>query len=119
MVLGQATETMIDYNLNPFKALSGERALWKKDIFPILDKIKHSRFGVETLINIYYQSQGKKIKYVMLNKLKHPTKFQKTTPINATKEFLIAGQEIAITVLNNYDLILKIIKKSISKNIKI
>ncbi|MCK4407182.1 MAG: glycosyltransferase family 2 protein [Bacteroidales bacterium] len=119
MVLGQATETLINYSVNPFKSLTGERALRKKDILPILDKIKHSRFGVETLINIYYQSQGKKIKYVMLNKLKHPTKFQKTTPINATKEFLIAGQEIAITVLNNYDLILKIIKKSISKNIKI
>ncbi len=119
MVLGQATETLINYSVNPFKSLSGERALRKKDILPILNKIKHSRFGVETLINIYYQSQGKKIKYVMLNKLKHPTKFQNTTTINATKEFLIAGQEIAITVLNNYDLILKIIKKSIYKNIKI
>ena len=119
MVLGQATETLINYSVNPFKSLTGERALRKKEILPILDKIKHSRFGVETLINIYYQSQGKKIKYVMLNKLKHPTKFKKTTPINATKEFVIAGQEIAITVFNNYNLILKIIKKTIYKNIKI
>ena len=119
MVLGQATETVINHKVNPFIILSGERALRKKDILPILDKIKHSRFGVETLINIHYQSQGKKIKYVILNKLKHPSKFKKTTAINATKEFLIAGQEIAITALNNYDLILKLIKISIYKSIKI
>jgi len=51
MILGQATETLIDYSVNPFKSFTGERSVFKKDILPIVDKMKHSRFGVETLIN--------------------------------------------------------------------
>ena len=54
MVLGHATETLINYKINPFKSFSGQRALLKKDILPILNEIKTSKFGVETLINLYY-----------------------------------------------------------------
>ena len=117
MVLGQATETLINYGINPFKSLTGERALLKKDIMPIVDKMKHSRFGVETLINLYYQSEGKTIKYVMLKGLKHPTKFEKTNSTKAVKEFVFEGQEIALTAIRNYDLIIKSVKQIISKNI--
>ena len=113
MVLGQATETLINYGVNPFKSLTGERALLKKDILPIVDKMKQSRFGVETLINLYFQSQGKRIKYVMLKGLVHPTKFQKTSVIKASKQFVSEGQEIAITAFNNYDLIIKSIRNLI------
>ncbi len=60
MILGQATETLINYSINPFKSFTGERAVLKKDILPIVDKMKNSRFGIETLINLYYQSEGKK-----------------------------------------------------------
>ncbi len=119
MVLGQATETLINYSINPFKSFSGERALLRKDIIPIIDKMKTSRFGVETLINLYYQSLGKTVKYVMLKNLEHPTKFDKTSSLKATKEFLYEGQEIAATVIKNYDLIAKTIKRIIDKNIKI
>ena len=111
MVLGQATETLINYNLNPFKSFSGERSLLKNDILPILDKMKHSRFGVETLINLYYQSEGKKVKYVMLNELKHPTKFDKTSSTKAVKEFVKEGHQIALTVFKNFDLITKTIRE--------
>lgn len=114
MVLGQATETLINYGVNPFKSLTGERALLKKDILPIVDKMKQSRFGVETLINLYFQSQGKRIKYVMLKGLVHPTKFQKTSVIKASKQFMSEGQEIAITAFNNYDLIIKSIRNLIT-----
>ena len=117
MVLGQATETLINYGVNPFKSLTGERALLKKDILPIVDKMKHSRFGVETLINLYYQSEGKTVKYVMLKGLKHPTKFDKTSSTKAVKEFVYEGQEIALTAIRNYDLIIKSVKQIISKNI--
>lgn len=105
MVLGQPSETLIDYRINPFIALTGERALWKKDIVPILNDIRNIRFGVETYINLYYQALGKRIKYVLLQDLKHPTKYDKTTPIKATKEFIIEGHEIAITLVKNYNLI--------------
>ena len=64
--LGQATETLIDYKMNPFKSFTGQRALLKNDILPILEDIKSSKFGVETLINLYYQPHEKRVKYVML-----------------------------------------------------
>jgi len=115
MVLGQPTETLIDYNINPFKSLTGQRALKKSAIQPIIDKIKSSRFGVETLINLYYQSEGKIVKYVMLSGLKHPTKCDKTSKSQAVKEFISEGQEIALTVIKNYDLILKSLKKKANK----
>lgn len=105
MVLGQPSETLIDYRINPFRPLTGQRALLKKDIVPILDDIRNVRFGVETYLNLYYQANGKKLKYVLLEGLSHPTKYQKTTPVTATKEFIKEGHEIALTLINNYDLI--------------
>lgn len=110
MILGQATETLIDYSINPFKSFTGERAVFKKDIQPIVDKMRNSRFGVETLINLYYQSEGKKVKYVMLDGLKHPTKFDKVSKRQAIKEFIKEGHQITSTVLKNFDLITSTIK---------
>jgi len=110
MVLGQPSETLIDYRINPFKALTGERALLKKDIIPILNDIREIRFGVETFINLYYQAQGKKIKYILLDGLKHPTKYAKANPLNATKEFVKEGKEIATVLVNNQDLIFQRIR---------
>ncbi len=113
MILGQATETLIDYSINPFKSFTGERSVFKKDILPIVDKMKHSRFGVETLINLYYQSEGKKVKYVMLSGLKHPTKFDKISKQQALKEFMKEGHQIALTAFKNFDLITSSIKKKL------
>ena len=110
MILGQATETLIDYSVNPFKSFTGERSVFKNDILPIVDKMKHSRFGVETLINLYYQAEGKKVKYVMLNGLKHPTKFDKVSKQQALKEFVKEGHQIALTAFKNFDLITSSIK---------
>ena len=119
MVLGQANETLINYSVNPFKSLTGERTLMKKDIMPIIEKMKYSRFGVETLINLYYQSEGKKVKYIMLDGLKHPTKFDKTNTPQAMKEFVQEGHQIAITAFKNFNLITKTIKNTISKNVNL
>jgi glycosyltransferase involved in cell wall biosynthesis len=106
MVLGQPSETLIDYRINPFKILTGERALLKKDILPILDDIRETRFGVETFLNLYYQAQGKKIKYLLLNDLKHPTTYEKSgSLVVATKKYLNEGKEIVQTLLKNQDLI--------------
>jgi len=110
MVLGQPTETLINYSVNPFKSFAGQRAVFKKDILSIIDKMKNSRFGVETLINLYYQSEGKKDKYIMLSGLKHPTKFDKVSKQQAIKEFVKEGHQIALTVFNNFDLITSSIK---------
>jgi glycosyltransferase involved in cell wall biosynthesis len=110
MVLGQANETLINYSINPFKSFTGERALLKKDILPIVEKMKHSKFGVETLINLYYQSEGKIVKYVILDRLKHPSKFDKTTTPQAIKELIKEGHQIALTAFKNFDLITSSLK---------
>lgn len=115
MVLGQATETLINYRINPFKSLSGQRSLLRKDILPILQDMKTSKFGVETLINLYYQSQGRRVEYVMLMDLKHPTKFNKTNQSQAMKEFIFEGHQIALAAFNNFNLISKIIKNKLNK----
>ena len=117
MVLGQPSETLIDYGINPFKSFTGQRAVLKIDITPLVEKMKVSRFGVETLINLFYQSQGKIVKHVMLKDLIHPTKYGKTTPIKATKEFIFEGKEIVMTAIKNYDLILKSLKEITKRHI--
>lgn len=115
MVVGSPSETLINYKINPFRSLTGERSLYKKDLVPILDDIRHIQFGVETYINLYYQSRGKKIKYTLLEGLTHPTKYEKTTTGKATKEFVEEGRQIAETLLKNHDLILKSISASINE----
>jgi glycosyltransferase involved in cell wall biosynthesis len=115
MVLGQPSETLIDYKINPFKPLSGQRALRKREIVSILNDIRDIRFGIETYLNLYYQAQGKRIKYVLLQDLIHPTKYSKTTPIQATKEFIREGHEIATTLVKNHKLIAQGIELHLNK----
>jgi glycosyltransferase involved in cell wall biosynthesis len=116
MVLGQPSETLIDYRVNPFKSLTGERALLKRHIYPILDDLRETRFGVETFINLYYQAQGRRVKYVLLDGLYHPTKYEKTSSKKATIEFIKEGKEIALTYLNNHELIANCLALRIKKN---
>lgn len=104
MVLGQATETLINNKVNPFKTLSGQRSVKKADIFKILERMRYSGYGVETLINIHFNAEGKNIKYVKLDKLIHPTKFQKTDAHSAFRGFVKEGFQILITAFSNIDL---------------
>src|SRR6056297_1243242 len=107
MVLGSPSETLINYKVNPFKSLTGERAVYKKDLVPILENMRDIRFGVETYMNLYFQAHGKVVKYTLLDGLTHPTKYDKTSATKATSEFVSEGKEIAVTLLKNYDLITK------------
>jgi len=117
MVLGQPSETLIDYRINPFKPLTGERALLKKDILPVLNDIRDIRFGIETFLNMYYQAKGKKIKYVLLNELRHPSTFEKSESlVVATRKYVKEGKEIAQTVMNNQDLIRQRVDLLINKS---
>ncbi len=112
MVLGQPSETIINHRINPFRSLSGQRAMFKKDLLPILDDVREIRFGVETFINLYYKAHGKSIYYVFLEGIKNPTKFEKTSQMKATKEYFNAGKEIAVTLIENHDLIVQRIENS-------
>lgn len=116
MVLGQAAETLINYKFNPFKSFTGERAMLKKDIMPILEEMKTSKFGVETLINLYFQAHEKSVKYIMLKGLKHPTKFDKANgKSQAIKEFVLEGHQIALAALNSFNLLTTIVRNQIKK----
>jgi glycosyltransferase involved in cell wall biosynthesis len=112
MVLGHPSETLIDYRVNPFKGLTGERAMFRKDILAIIDEIREISFGIETYINLYYKAHGKRIKYIIMDGLTHPTKYKKTSAVKATVDLISEGQEIAQTLLKNYDLITKRIEYS-------
>ncbi len=113
MVLGSPSEIWIDYRVNPFRGLTGERAMKKKDFLALKDDIREINFGIETYINLYFQAHGKRIKYTILDGLTHPTKYKKTTAVKATVEFMSEGKEIARTLLQNYDLITKRIELSL------
>lgn len=101
MVLGQATKTLIHSKINPFKKLSGQRATYKNDLIPVLDQMKYSRYGVETIINIHYKTNHLKVEYVNLDNLYHPTKFQKTSAVQAIREYLAEGRQIAKILIGN------------------
>lgn len=101
MVLGQPTKTLIPPRINPFKSLSGQRALKKIDILPILEKMEAVGYGVETLINLYFKANNKVVEYVYLKNLVHPTKFQKTKPHKAIMEFFLEGCQIVATTFSN------------------
>ena len=118
MVLGYSTVNILNQDVNPLKILTGERALYKDDIAPILDKMKESRFGVETLLYFYFISIGKSIKFIRLIGLKHKDKYKKVSFTNATTNYINEGWEIAYTAMKNYDLMLKATEKLIRKNIK-
>lgn len=116
MVLGQPFVTILNFKINPFKSLTGERSVKREDILPLINKMKASRFGVETLINLYYQATGRVVKYVLLPELDHLSKFSKVSTLSAAKQYVKEGQEIAYSTLKNYDLILRNLKNIIKSD---
>lgn len=119
MVLGQPSETLIRPEINPFKSLSGQRALKKIDILPILKKMETVGFGVETLINMYFKANNKVVEYVYLKNLVHPTKFQKEKPHKAIIEFILEGYQIVVTTFLNINMTVKSNKNRMLKILSI
>ena len=114
MVLGQPTKTLIHPKINPFRNLAGQRALKKGDIMPIIERMKTTGYGVETLINMHYRAANKVVRYVCLKNLVHPTKFQKTKPHIAIREFVQEAYQIIATTISNYSLMTKANKQKAS-----
>jgi glycosyltransferase involved in cell wall biosynthesis len=77
--------------------LSGERAVWRTDLLPILSKLRPSRFGVETLINMHYRTQHQPIRFVRLDGLLHVIKFEKSSPAKAWSEYVREVRQILRT----------------------
>ncbi len=106
MVVGHPTMNNVMDNLDPFKQLAGERAVLKKDILPLLARIEKSRYGVETLVNLYYRTNNKHAQSVALHGLIHPVKLQKYMPPEALWMYSKETYEIIRTVVVNYSLVI-------------
>lgn len=115
MVIGQPTENIFDKLFNPFKPMSGERAVFRKDIIHVVDKIMNTGFGVETVINLYYRANNKKVKFVYLWGLKHLIKLNKYSIDRAIYSYFQEALQISRAVIKNYLLILVIIKNTIGR----
>lgn len=116
MVIGQPTDTIIGHKSNPFIPLSGQRAMFKKDIFPIVNKLNSTRFGVETLINLHYKVNKLEVKYEYLYGLKHPIKFHKYSFVKAIGEYFRAGYQILKTLTLNHKLLIFYFSLIIKRN---
>lgn len=118
MVHGYTTVNIAGREVNPMKILTGERILFKSDILPLLPKMKKSRFGVETLLYLFYRSKGYQMEFVHLKTLKHLTKYEKSPFFKATRNYLVEGHEIMITAIKNRQLIKQSIRNTINVNVK-
>jgi len=81
--------------------LSGERAAWRADLLPILPKLRPSRFGAETLINMHYRTRHQPISLVPLNGLLHVIKFEKSTRSEAWREYVQEVRQILRTYMRH------------------
>ena len=115
MVLGHTSAAFMRFRLSPFKSFTGERVLLKKDILPLIDQIQDLQFGIETYINYYYQTHGKRIKYVHLKGFHTLTKFGKRSLKEATRDYFKEGNEIATTILRNYFPLRKMTRNMLSQ----
>jgi len=82
--------------------LSGERVLRRADILPLVTRIRETRYGVETIINLYYRSQGKKVDYVTLHGLQHPLKTEKMALHQTVPHYAAEGAQIGQAFLAHY-----------------
>ena len=106
MVIGHPTENKFDEKLNPLQMLAGERALYKTDILPFLDDIRSTQYGIETMLNLYYKSKGKKIKFEYLWGVYHLTKIRKAGFNGSIKNYAIETKQIFKTLTANYVLVM-------------
>ena len=113
MVMGQLPDTVFKNKTNPFRSLTGQRAVYKNDIIQLVEKMKPSGYGVETIINMYYKANHKKVIYVRLDQLYHHTKFKKSGTQKALSDFAIEGYQILASTISNFNLGVKIFKNSI------
>jgi glycosyltransferase involved in cell wall biosynthesis len=73
--------------------LTGERAYFREDLLPYLDKISEKRYGIEIFLNSLYENEETRV--VQLEDLISPTKWEKRTPTDAVREYILEIKEIA------------------------
>jgi len=73
--------------------LTGQRAYQRKNLLPYLEKMKKTRYGVETFLNSLFNK--KETKVIPLEGLIHLVKYEKLDFSGAFKEYIIEAVEIA------------------------
>ena len=106
MVIGHPTENKFDEKLNPLQMLAGERSLYKEDILPFLEDIRTTQYGVETMLNLFFKSKGKKIKFEYLWGVYHLTKIRKDGIQGSVKNYAVETKQIFKTLVANYALVM-------------
>lgn len=95
-----------------FDPISGQRVYYKKDLLPLLDEIRDSRWGVEILLNKAFKKRN--VEEVYLEGLGHLNKHEKHSPKDALQGYIQEGIEVAKAVVPKDKLNLedsKILKK--------
>ena len=82
---------------NYLKWLSGERAVWKKDVVHLLPQIKNSGYGIETIINHHYRK--KHVQIFALTGLHHVLKDEKYSLVKTSYEYFMEAGDILKTSL--------------------
>jgi hypothetical protein len=62
--------------------------------------MRNSGFGIETLLNLTYKEQKRKIVYRKMEGLIHPIKLEKDNPARATRLYWEEGAQIATALIN-------------------
>lgn len=78
---------------NVLSDLTGERVYYKNDLVPYLGKMAKTKFGVEIFLNNLFTE--KETKKIPLKQLKGLLKYEKRNSVNAFKEYVVEGVEIA------------------------
>ncbi len=108
---------------NIFSRLTGQRAYYKKDLLPHLEKLAKTRYGVEIFLNNVFDK--KKTKRIPLKGLKGLYKYEKRNSLDTFKEYLGEVVDIAQEIarqeslpFEEYDIISKLAKTANIKDLK-
>jgi len=82
------------------RSFGGERALRKRSILPILDRLKNSGYGIEAILNLRLLHKGKHIYYIPLPKLIHIIKQEKHPLYKYISEYFKENTDIIRQYLN-------------------
>lgn len=110
MVIGYLINNPLERFYNPFRFISGQRVVFRRDLIPIIDEMKKLRFGVEMVINLHFLREGREVIYLPIEDMIHITKMEKYPLHLAIKEFYKEGTEIAISIRLNYPMLVEHIK---------
>ncbi|WP_297087393.1 hypothetical protein [uncultured Draconibacterium sp.] len=103
IVIGTPHEFLFDFGANPYQEMVLHKAMLKSDLQPLFFDVRELDFELDFFVMLYYQLTGKRMKLV--NFKEHSPLFPAIE--NTKKNTNDKGNEIALTILSNLDLITK------------